>query len=98
MGCTSITIVRGALTASRSRKSASAASVAKRRRGATPVYIDGRPTPTGTLVSAAGLITGHFVAGWRGRLAVRWTLAGFTSLLLAYVGSKIVLELILRRA
>ncbi len=46
----------------------------------------------------AGLITGHFVAGWRGRLAVRWTLAGFTALLLAYVGSKIVLELILRRA
>ncbi len=45
----------------------------------------------------AGLITGHFVAGWRGRLAVRWTLAGFTALLLAYVGSKIVLELILRR-
>lgn len=46
----------------------------------------------------AGLITGHFVAGWRGKLAVRWTLTGFTMLLLAYVGSKIVLELILRRA
>ncbi len=46
----------------------------------------------------AGLITGHFVAGWRGKLAVRWTLAGFTMLLLAYVGSKIVLELILRRS
>jgi ABC-type uncharacterized transport system permease subunit len=45
----------------------------------------------------AGLLTGHFAAGWRGRKAVRWTLAGFTALLLAYVGSKVVLELILRR-
>ena len=29
--------------------------------------------------------------------AVRWTLAGFVALLLAYVGSKFVLEIILRR-
>jgi ABC-type uncharacterized transport system permease subunit len=28
---------------------------------------------------------------------VNWTLAGFTALLLAYVGSKVVLELILKR-
>jgi ABC-type uncharacterized transport system permease subunit len=28
---------------------------------------------------------------------VHWTLAGFVSLLLAYVGSKVVLELILQR-
>lgn len=45
----------------------------------------------------AVLLTGHFAAGWRGRTAVRWTLAGFTALLLAYVGSKVVLELVLRR-
>ena len=45
----------------------------------------------------AGLLTGHFAAGWRGRTAVRWTLAGFTALLLAYVGTKVVLELVLRR-
>jgi ABC-type uncharacterized transport system permease subunit len=44
-----------------------------------------------------GLLVGHFVRGWRGRTAVFWTLAGFTALLLAYVGSKVVLELILRR-
>jgi len=44
-----------------------------------------------------GLLAGHFVRGWRGRTAVRWTLAGFTALLLAYVGSKVVLELILKR-
>jgi len=44
-----------------------------------------------------GLLWGHHFRGWRGRKAVRWTLAGFVSLLLAYVGSKVVLELILQR-
>jgi ABC-type uncharacterized transport system permease subunit len=44
-----------------------------------------------------GLLVGHYVRGWRGRTAVMWTLAGFTALLLAYVGSKVVLELILKR-
>ena len=44
-----------------------------------------------------GLLAGHYFRGWRGRTAVRWTLAGFTALLLAYVGSKVVLELILKR-
>jgi ABC-type uncharacterized transport system permease subunit len=43
------------------------------------------------------LLAGHYLRGWRGRTAVRWTLAGFTALLLAYIGSKIVLELILKR-
>jgi ABC-type uncharacterized transport system permease subunit len=44
-----------------------------------------------------GLLAGHYFRGWRGRTAVRWTLAGFTMLLLAYVGSKVVLELVLKR-
>jgi ABC-type uncharacterized transport system permease subunit len=44
-----------------------------------------------------GLLWGHHFRGWRGRKAVHWTLAGFVSLLLAYVGSKVVLELILQR-
>ena len=44
------------------------------------------------------LLAGHFVRGWRGRTAVRLTLAGFTTLLLAYVGSKFVLEVVLSRA
>jgi len=44
-----------------------------------------------------GLLAGHHLRGWRGKKAVRWTLAGFTMLLLAYVGSKFVLEIILRR-
>ncbi len=44
-----------------------------------------------------GLLAGHIVRGWRGRTAVYWTLAGFIALMLAYVGSKTVLELILHR-
>jgi ABC-type uncharacterized transport system permease subunit len=44
-----------------------------------------------------GLLVGHYFRGWRGKTAVRWTLAGFTALLLAYIGSKVVLELILKR-
>jgi ABC-type uncharacterized transport system permease subunit len=45
----------------------------------------------------AGLLTGRFVFGWRGRKALRWTLAGFLMLMLAYVGSRFVLEVILQR-
>lgn len=46
----------------------------------------------------AALLWGRYVYGWRGRVAVRWTLAGFLALVLAYVGSKFVLEVILGRA
>lgn len=45
----------------------------------------------------AALLTGRYFYGWRGRTAIRWTLAGFVILLLAYVGSKFVLEVILSR-
>jgi len=45
----------------------------------------------------AALLGGRHVYGWRGRVAVRWTLTGFLMLVLAYVGSKFVLEVILRR-
>ena len=41
------------------------------------------------------LLVGRWKAGWRGRTAIRWTLAGFVALLLAYFGSKLVLEIIL---
>ncbi len=44
-----------------------------------------------------GLLWGRLYFGWRGRLAVRWTLIGFLMLLLSYVGSKFVLEIILQR-
>lgn len=45
----------------------------------------------------AALLAGRHFQGWRGKVAVRWTLAGFVALLLAYVGSKFVLEVILAR-
>lgn len=41
------------------------------------------------------LLAGHWVFGWRGKKAVHWTLGGFASLMLAYFGSKFVLEIIL---
>ena len=44
-----------------------------------------------------GLLAGRQVWGVRGRRAARWTMAGFVMLLVAYVGSKFVLEVILHR-
>ncbi len=46
----------------------------------------------------AALLAGRHVYGWRGRKAVRWTLAGFLALVLAYIGSRFVLEVILGRS
>lgn len=46
----------------------------------------------------AGLLAGRAAWGWRGRTALKWTIAGFATLLLAYVGSRFVLEVILGRA
>jgi ABC-type uncharacterized transport system permease subunit len=43
------------------------------------------------------LLWGRFRFGWRGRTALRWTIVGFVVLMLAYFGSKAVLELILKR-
>lgn len=45
----------------------------------------------------ATLLLGRRRFGWRGRNAVRWTLGGFSLLLLAYFGSKFVLEVLLGR-
>lgn len=45
----------------------------------------------------AALLVGRKFYGWRGRVAVRWTLAGFMALILAYIGSRFVVEIILRR-
>jgi len=45
----------------------------------------------------AVLLIGRWRLGWRGRQAVRWTLAGFSLLALAYFGSKFVLEVLLHR-
>ena len=43
------------------------------------------------------LLAGHYVYGWRGRVAIRWTVSGFVFLLLAYLGTKFVLEVLLHR-
>ncbi|HEX4895566.1 MAG TPA: cytochrome c biogenesis protein CcsA [Solimonas sp.] len=43
------------------------------------------------------LLWGRFRYGWRGRTATRWTLAGYAMLILAYFGSKIILEQFLGR-
>lgn len=45
----------------------------------------------------SALFVGRIRYGWRGQTAIQWTLIGFTSLLLAYFGSKMVLELILNK-
>ena len=44
-----------------------------------------------------GLLLGRWRWGWRGRVAVRWVLVAMALLVLAFFGSKAVLELILRR-
>ncbi|MCO5101507.1 MAG: cytochrome c biogenesis protein CcsA [Burkholderiaceae bacterium] len=43
------------------------------------------------------LLLGRRLWGWRGRTALRLTFGGFSLLLLAYVGSRFVLEVILKR-
>lgn len=43
------------------------------------------------------LLFGRYQYGWRGKVATRWTLVGFALLLLAYIGSRFVLQVILTR-
>lgn len=45
----------------------------------------------------ATLLIGRHAWGWRGKRALRWTLAGFALLILAYIGSRFVAEVILGR-
>ena len=45
-----------------------------------------------------GLIVARWRVGLRGRAAVRWVLSAYTALLLAYIGSRFVMEVILQRA
>ncbi|MDA8129778.1 MAG: cytochrome c biogenesis protein CcsA [Betaproteobacteria bacterium] len=44
-----------------------------------------------------GLLLGRHFRGWRGRTALVWTITGFTLLLLAYLGTQFVLEIVLKR-
>ena len=46
----------------------------------------------------AALLTGRHLRGWRGRRATRWLYVGAALLLLAYVGSRFVFEVLLGRA
>lgn len=43
------------------------------------------------------LLWGRWARGWRGKRITRWAIGGFIALLLAYIGSKFVLELLLQR-
>ncbi len=42
------------------------------------------------------LLGGRWRFGWRGRIAVRWAMTAFVMLMLAYFGSKFVVELVLQ--
>jgi ABC-type uncharacterized transport system permease subunit len=46
----------------------------------------------------AALLGGRLLQGWRGRRATRWLYSGAALLLLAYVGSRFVLEVVLGRS
>jgi ABC-type uncharacterized transport system permease subunit len=52
---------------------------------------------TSAWVVYAILLLGRWRLGWRGRAAIRWTIGGFLLLVLAYFGSKFVLEVVLGR-
>lgn len=41
------------------------------------------------------LLWGRWRFGWRGKVAIRWSLAGFFTLMLAFLGTKLVLDVIL---
>lgn len=43
----------------------------------------------------AMLLGGRHILGWRGRAAIRWVILGFIMLMLAYFGSKFVIEVLL---
>ena len=45
----------------------------------------------------ATLLWGRWKFGWRGMTAIRWTLGGFFTLVLAYFGSKWVIEILLHK-
>ena len=48
-------------------------------------------------VTLVALLWGHWQFGWRGRLAASMTLAGLVFLILGFLGTKLVLEIILNR-
>ena len=90
--------------ADRRRLRAADADRAERRRLFRGVVRQADPLrPTRTIFTLiawavfAALLIGRATRGWRGRLALSWTLGGFAMLILAYVGSRFVLEVVLHR-
>ena len=67
------------------------------------LMVSGRWEPHKTVFSVLGwatfalLLAGRYWRGWRGRQATRWVYGGAVLLLLAYIGSRFVLEVILHR-
>ena len=49
-------------------------------------------------ITVGVLLLGRHFYGWRGRTAVRWTVAGFVMVVLANIGTAFVLEVLLRRS
>ena len=39
------------------------------------------------------LLLGRYTQGWRGQQAIRWTLTGFSLLMLSYFGSKLLMDM-----
>lgn len=52
----------------------------------------------GALLVYCTLLWGRHRHGWRGKQAIRWTIGGFVALMLAYFGTKLVLEVLLHHA
>ena len=50
-----------------------------------------------SLLVFAGLLIGRYTKGWRGLTASRWTLAGCALLMIAFYGSKFVLEFLFHK-
>lgn len=44
----------------------------------------------------AVLLWGRYRQGWRGKMAVRWTLGGFAALMLAYFGTQLIYQVVLQ--
>jgi len=49
-------------------------------------------------ITFATLLTGRVLKGWRGRIALRYTMVGFVFMLLSYSGTRFVMEVILHRS
>ncbi len=49
-------------------------------------------------ITFSTLLFGHWRYGWRGKIAIRWTVSGFILLMLAFWGSKFVIEYLVKQS